>query len=560
MFSFLSLTPEGPPISSFSTTSLTAQPSVSDQVIIWEVTVDPSILVLQNNYYYPLAPQTSQHPSSENLQAIMSETTPLSSQGTNPSKQSAGGKPITVEDSLEVISELISEIQAAESPNQEMADHSSISSQPSEKRRSYPLRISLASKTHSQLLKFLYCLLSIGGVSILPIQKDSKASPLSSTHQINELSLAGAKIFFKASKPNSGSLAGDFHLTTTLSFDELSSHPKLSIWMTLQGYYMVLCSCQSPDMVRIGFLSRVRLFVWREDMVEAIKSIVEWDKNPFQFHLYPGSISFNKKGVMAPDLMVAVKRDQIKNGLDFFCSVFDGESPLSPCSIPYLFLTLYQNQLTDSEHHQIIEDANLHIGQVSLVHLHGFKGMDCLVTLHQGIAIRLRTLLLRLRTAKSSKLFLQIEREADLALIVCAFHTVDTELTMSSMSNLSSHLRQCIMESHYDKAFLHQDYTNSALTRSIPIKKGKVTVSSKPIPMDIQEHTSSALSKMVSHPPKRSSSSNGSTTSTSSLSSTHSSSYVAATGSAPKPTVSSVGLETKCWFQAIEQKLNTSTS
>ena len=92
LFSFLSLTPEGPPISSFSTTSLTAQPSVSDQVIIWEVTVDPSILVLQNNYYYPLAPQTSQHPSSENLQAIMSETTPLSSQGTNPSKQSAGPK------------------------------------------------------------------------------------------------------------------------------------------------------------------------------------------------------------------------------------------------------------------------------------------------------------------------------------------------------------------------------------------------------------------------------------------------------------------------------------
>jgi hypothetical protein len=65
--------------------------------------------------------------------------------------------------------------------------------------------------------------------------------------------------------------------------------------LTLQGYYMVLCDCQTSDMVRIGFLSRVRPFVWREDLRNIIKNTALWKSDPFQFRLYPGSLSCNKK-------------------------------------------------------------------------------------------------------------------------------------------------------------------------------------------------------------------------------------------------------------------------
>jgi hypothetical protein len=37
---------------------------------------------------------------------------------------------------------------------------------------------------------------------------------------------------------------------------------------------------------------------------------------------------------MASVLMVEIKRDNVSLGLDFFCNTFDGENPLSPCSIP----------------------------------------------------------------------------------------------------------------------------------------------------------------------------------------------------------------------------------
>jgi hypothetical protein len=65
-----------------------------------------------------------------------------------------------------------------------------------------------------------------------------------------------------------------------------------------------------------------------------IKDSPEWLEDPFHFRLYPGSISCNKKGVMASVLMVEIKRDNVSLGLDFFCNTFDGENPLSPCSIP----------------------------------------------------------------------------------------------------------------------------------------------------------------------------------------------------------------------------------
>jgi hypothetical protein len=153
--------------------------------------------------------------------------------------------------------------------------------------------------------------------------------------------------------------------------------------MALQGYYMVKCDCQTSDMVKVGFLTRVRPFVWRGDLRNEIKNTALWQSSPFQFHLFPGSLSWNKKGIMAPVMMVEVERDEVSTGLEFF--------PLSSCGLSYLFFTLYQNQLTDLERFDIIRDANHHIGEVDLLHLHGFQEIDSLVALKQGVKVQLRS-------------------------------------------------------------------------------------------------------------------------------------------------------------------------
>jgi len=190
-----------------------------------------------------------------------------------------------------------------------------------------------------------------------------------------------------------------------------------------------------------------------------IRSTCEWESSPFQFRLYPGSLSYIKKGLVAPVLMVEVARDNVSAGIDFFCSSFDGENPLSLCGIPYLFITLYHNQLSDQEHQQIIEDTIHHIGQVSLVHLHGITDIDALVTLWQNITTKLRNVLLSLPAHKSTnRLFLQVEKESELGPLVCAFHSVDSELVMSNLPHLSSYLRQCIVDEDFEKVFIYQDW------------------------------------------------------------------------------------------------------
>jgi hypothetical protein len=48
-----------------------------------------------------------------------------------------------------------------------------------------------------------------------------------------------------------------------------------------------------------------------------IKETELYQEDPFQFRLFPGSLSCNKKGLSTPVLMVEVERDQVLMGLDF---------------------------------------------------------------------------------------------------------------------------------------------------------------------------------------------------------------------------------------------------
>jgi hypothetical protein len=198
---------------------------------------------------------------------------------------------------MDIISELISEIQSTDKLDLNLPTYSPHAPKPTAEAKT--LRFSLA-RTHTALpttnflpllKRFLNCLLSTSSVLLLPIRNDTQLPPLKTSSQINELSATGAKLFFKASKPSSGNIAGDFHVSTPLPFEDLCSYPKVSSWLQLHGYYMVKCECQLSDMVKLGFLSRVRPFLWQEDLRDMIKDSQDWAKNPFHFHLYPGSLS-----------------------------------------------------------------------------------------------------------------------------------------------------------------------------------------------------------------------------------------------------------------------------
>jgi hypothetical protein len=470
---------------------------------------------------------------------------------------------VTIEDSMDVISELISEIQATDEqrvqPPSIHQDHSKHTT-----KKTGQMRLSIARKPKAgtssltflpQLKRFFQTILATSSITILPIRMDSQAQPLKLTSQVNELTLIGSKTFLKASRHTGGSIAGDLHIATTLSFEEVCNHPTITNWMTLNGYYLILSDCQSSDMVKIGFLSRIRPFTWREDLRTTIKDTLEWRENPFQFRMFYGSLSCNKKSKTAPVLLVEVERGNISAGLAFFCNMFDGENLLSPCGIPYLFLTLYQNTLTDKEREKIIDDINHHVGYTQLIRLYGLEDIDNHITLQQNVKVKLRKLLLNLRAPQSStRLFCQVEKEANKESVLCAFDSDLYEVVMANLPNISLLIRQCIIEADWKNVFCNADFSLLIPQKVITTKGGFTT--SKTIPQDIQEHTSVALSKMKKVDKRSSSSSISSFSNTSMPNSTQSTSTTT-TPAHISPSNSSA-IEQR--FTTIEKTLNSSTT
>lgn len=73
---------------------------------------------------------------------------------------------------------------------------------------------------------------------------------------------------------------------------------------------------------------------------------------------------------------------------------------------------------------------------------------------------------------------------------------------MANLPYISQYICSCILDADYEKVFLYSDYSITPLTKSIPIKIGNMQVNSKSIPIEVQEHTSSTLQKMVTPPQK----------------------------------------------------------
>jgi hypothetical protein len=135
---------------------------------------------------------------------------------------------------------------------------------------------------------------------------------------------------------------------------------------------------------------------------------------------------------------------------------------------------------------------------------------------------------------------------------------------MTNLPRLSSVIRQCVHEDNYPAIFVSKDYSITVGAKAIPIKRGQYQVSSRPIPVKIQEHTSLALSKMVKLPEKHSSSPSfsGSTCSTIMSSPPSSTSQPAVNSpstntptSTVTPSSTRTNLGTELRFQAIANQL-----
>jgi hypothetical protein len=357
---------------------------VLQQIIFCPIKIiDPYISALQENYYYPvlLEPAMMGEPETTETPEMEEESTMWI--GSKPAVQSSTREKaplpdvITVEHSLSVITDLIKEIESEEVPTQTQSE--AIDETPDQpiKASSYRHRFALYRKNPqyksilSQLnlfQSFAKCLKATDNiVQVLPIRSDTKIHALTTTDQINHLEPIGIQTYFKPYRKTQLHISGDYYIASKPSFQDLREHKNVQTWLVQHGYGMLWSNCQSSDMVKIGFLSRVRTFTFQDDLQKHITSSPEWKAAPFHFRIYFDS--FNSRTKSAHILMIDVERPKIEVGLQFFPTWYDGKLKNSPICIEYLFLPLYKKFYTDDERLKIITDHHHYLGNDSVVAL-----------------------------------------------------------------------------------------------------------------------------------------------------------------------------------------------
>jgi len=357
----------------YSKPAHTSKPSIVDQVVYRPLQIiDPYILAFQSNYYYLIFPDSSDMTEDE-IDMINARPSSPSKDGKLPARV-----PVTVEHSVETISDVLREMEADDPPTQSEAF--TTPKIPVVKSSSYRHRFAMYRRNtgaHAPgspsfqlaLFKsFTKCIKSADhSAQIMPVRNDVKIYPLSHSDQITNLEAVGLPNYFKAYRQNRKSLSGDFHIYTNLAFDDLMEHQAILTWLSQNGYSIIRSSCQTADMVRIGFLSRVRTFTFRDDLHSFITNIPDWKMSPFHFRIYFDAFVTNNRGKLAHVLMIDVDRPSVKQGMKYFQKHYNGDEGNSPNGILYMFFPLTKKTYDDEERLRIIQDHLYYTDKDSVV-------------------------------------------------------------------------------------------------------------------------------------------------------------------------------------------------
>jgi len=496
----------------FSKPDRTSQPSIADQVVHRPLQIiDPYIIALQSNYYYPISADSSNMPEDENeIDMIQVRPSSPPKDGKPPART-----PVTVEHSVEAISDVLREMEADDPPTQSEAF--TTPKIPAVKSSSYRHRFAMYRRNtgaHAPgspsfqlaLFKsFTKCIkLADHSAQILPVRNDVKIYPLSHSDQITNLEAVGLPNYFKAYRQNRKSLSGDFHISTNLAFDDLMDHQAVLTWLSQNGYSIIRSSCQTADMVRIGFLSRVRTFTFRDDLHSFITNISDWKTSPFHFRIYFDTFVANNRGKLAHVLMVDVDRPSVEQAMMFFQKHYNGDEGNSPNGIPYMFFPLSKKTYDDEERLRIIQDHLHYTDKDSVVALRGLNDLDTVIPLVTGIHTTIRKLLLSVPApgTLTNKLFLQIEKQSSNDWLLCCFSTADSAKVTVRLGQLEDVLKRAVLPEAHSSLF-RQEHTISYSGRVAPVPRGRAKMPRLHVPSETSEYARQSMQKLYKPTPKR---------------------------------------------------------
>lgn len=288
-----------------------------------------------------------------------------------------------------------------------------------------------------------------------------------------------------------------------MSLQELCEHPAVQTWLHQHGYNVIQIGFQMADMVKIGFLSRVRGFTYRDDLQDCKVNSEEWKATPFHFRMYLDTFVIGAKGKVAYVLMNDVDRPSIDIGINFFQKWHDRDQANSPNDIQYLFLPLYKKLYKDDERQRIVIDHEHYTGNDSVVVMRGLNPLETIVELHNGMYTTIRKLLLAIPTPGTStgKLFIQVERQAGNDWLICCFQTQDAAKVTPRLATLEDSIKKYVRDTSHSNLF-SAEHTLIFNSQAAPIK-GRPRLPRVEVPKHVSDYTLKSLQKLYTPTSKR---------------------------------------------------------
>mmetsp|Transcript_28026 Transcript_28026/g.40116 ORF Transcript_28026/g.40116 Transcript_28026/m.40116 type:complete len:732 (-) Transcript_28026:478-2673(-) len=280
---------------------------------------------------------------------------------------------------------------------------------------------------------------------------------INSSTQVQNPELLEVSKYHKSWTPNQRyGLSGQLLVESSYDFNELTH--LLQPWLHSAYYQIALAECQTSELVTIGVLIRTSYTLCRSDMISATKAVVSnlKEESQFEFSLRADNwfCSVGKVNV----LFVAVARDKLKQGMDYFCNMYDGVNKKVPIGAPLLFIPLYQIQLTPEIREQIGQEQRAWQDNEIACFVNGFRDLSTMITLKDGTNCTLRSLILRIPNHQRSPrkaLFHGVDRRPESTeWLALKYHRDDETVFKAKAPSIAYTLAQLVIEDDVSKIFV----------------------------------------------------------------------------------------------------------
>ena len=440
-------------------------PSVLNQLCIQQ---KESATNIESNFYFPLNHQVE---PDFDLSFLIDMLPPPNANNFSASSQASSENQFTVDMiDLENLETLIQEQQQRDGNPPEQGTTDIISpTQNAVSASMHVLRIEVKrifktpEKTGETFKRFFIALKKIDPhAAIRPVYaNDANRFPsISSSTQVQNPDLIDLSRYHKSWTPNQRyGLSGQLLLETSFDFDELSYH--LAPWLTTAYYQIALSECQTSELVTIGVFIRVSYTLCRNDLITSTKNIISGMDKDSQFDFSFRADNWFYSGGKANVIFVAVARDRIKQGMDYFCNMYDGVNKKVPDGNKLVFVPLYQIQLTPEMRDQIGQEQRSWQDNEVACFVNGFRDVSTILTLRDGSKCSLRSLLMRLPNNPGSirkALFHGVDRRPESTeWLALKYHRDDETFFKQRAPGIAYELAQLVIETDIPKIFCNPE-------------------------------------------------------------------------------------------------------